>query len=111
MKYISTIILAILLVTTPAFAHDLTYYGPLKAKESKSVNVDLPAGKLTIEVFSTTGAKLDCKFVALGVAFEQNNSPKCLVNVNVVSTGHIAVEVSNPENKESDYKIWVHDTK
>lgn len=110
-KFISTIILAILLVTVPAFAHDLTYYGPLKAKETKAINVDLPAGKLTIEIFSTTGSKLDCRFVALGVAFEQNNTPKCTVNLNVASTGHIEVQVYNPENKESDYKIWVHDTK
>jgi hypothetical protein len=104
---------AFVLLATTAFAHDLTYLGPIRAKETKTVKVDLPPGKLTIEVTSSgTNTKFNCQFSTNygGVVFEQLNVSKCLGNVVVQSDSSINVGVTNL-GSDSDYRIWVHDTR
>ena len=103
---------AIVLFASTASAHDLTYTGPIKEHETKNIKVELPAGKLTVEVFSSGGdTKFNCSFATsyAGVVFVQNNTPKCVGNVVMTSDSSMMVTVTNL-SKESDYKIWVHDT-
>jgi hypothetical protein len=113
MKLTSLLGAALVLFATTAFAHDLTYFGPIKAKETKTVKVDLPAGKLTIEVTSSgTDTKFNCQFSSSygGVVFEQLNVTKCLGNVVAQSDSSMNLTVTNL-GKDSDYRIWVHDTR
>lgn len=109
---ISTIIgAAILFVSSAALAHDLTYMGPIKTNETKNVKVELPAGKLTIEVFSSSPeTKFNCQFQSGygGIIFEQTDTHKCINRVSVESNSTLNVGVKNL-GKDSDYKIWVHD--
>ena len=102
---------AILLVSSVALAHDLTYLGPIKANETKTVRVDLPAGKLMVEVFSSSPeTKFNCQFQSGygGVIFEQTGVSKCVSKTVTQSDTSIMVSVKNL-GKDSDYKIWVHD--
>lgn len=112
MKLSSLIGAAIVLVATTAFAYDLTYLGPIKAHETKSVKVDLPAGKLTVEVYSTfPETRFNCDFSTNygSVVFVQRNTPRCVGNVVMQSDASMTVSVTNL-GKDSEYKIWVHDT-
>lgn len=112
MKLISSIVLAALLVAVPAFAYDLSYIGPIKAKETKSVNVFLPDGKSRVDVSSGGAAtKFNCKFQTAsygGVVLEQNNTAKCSILPVVRGDTQIVVTLTNL-GSDSDYKIWVHD--
>jgi hypothetical protein len=104
---------AIVFISATALAYDLTYLGPIKAKETKAVKVELPAGKMAVEVTSDDAdTRFNCQFVGstYGVVFEQNNVAKCFTNVNVQSDTIMTVNVTNL-GKESSYKIWVHDPK
>jgi len=109
---ISTIIgAAILLISSTALAHDLTYMGPIKANETKNVKIELPTGKLTVEVFSSsTETKFNCQFQSGygGIVYEQTNVYKCITHVATQSDTTMTVSVKNL-GKDSDYKIWVHD--
>lgn len=105
--------IAVLLFATSALAYDLTYLGPIKAKESKTVRVELPRGPLTLEVSSSfKDTKFNCQFSASygGVVFEQNNTDRCIANVNSTSDNSMSVTVTNL-GKDSDYRIWVHDAR
>ena len=111
MKISTIFATAILLVSTTALAHDLTYLGPIKAKETKSVKVELPVGKLTVEVYSSfPDTKFNCQFQAGygGVVFEQTNVSRCVSKLTIRSETTMSVSVQNL-GKDSDYKIWVHD--
>lgn len=104
--------LAVALISTTALAYDLTYLGPIKAKETKVVRVDLPIGKLSVEVTSSNAeTRFNCQFSSSygGVVFEQNNVAKCVSNVVTQGDTSMNVSVSNL-GRDSDYKIWVHDT-
>jgi len=111
MKHIySLIALSIVFVTGAAFAHDLTYLGPIKNKESVSLKLELPKGELTVEVFSSDkDTKFNCDFgFTYGeVVLEQTNTSKCFGNFNVTSHSAMLMKVTNL-SKDSDYKIWVH---
>ena len=112
MKFTHLLGAAIVLFAATSFAHDLTYIGPIKSQESKSVKVDLPAGRLTIEVTSSNAdTKFDCWFAAPygGVTDVQKDTHKCLRNFIIQSDSTMNVSVYNL-GKESDYRIWVHDT-
>lgn len=111
MKIFTTIAASILLFSSAAFAHDLTYMGPIKANETKTVKVELPAGKLTVEVFSSSSdTNFNCQFQSgySSVVFEQTNTRKCTIGVSNNSDNTMTVSVKNL-GKDSDYKIWVHD--
>lgn len=111
MKLSSIIGATILFISAVALAHDLTYLGPIKANETKNVKVELPAGKLAIEVFSSSPeTKFNCQFQSGygGVVFEQTNTPRCVGKVVIQSDNSMIVSVKNL-GKDSDYKIWVHD--
>lgn len=112
MKLISAIILAALCIAVPAYAYDLAYLGPIKAKETKSINVSLPDGKSRVDVSSSSETtKFNCKFQTSsygGVVLEQNNTAKCSILPVVKSDTQIVVTLTNLGN-DSDYKIWVHD--
>ena len=111
MKLPSIIGAAILFVSSVALAHDLTYLGPIKANETKNVKIELPAGKLAIEVFSSSPeTKFNCQFQSGygGVVFEQTNTPRCVGKVVIQSDNSMIVSVKNL-GADSDYKIWVHD--
>lgn len=113
MKLASLLGAAIVLCATTALAHDLTYTGPIKSGETKSVKVNLPDGKMTVEVFSpNVETKFNCQFSYTygGVVDEQKNTPKCLRNFIVQSENTMVVSLTNL-GKDSDYRIWVHDTK
>ena len=112
MKLTSLLGVAVVLLATTAFAHDLTYLGPIRSRETKTVKVDLPPGKLTIEITSSgTDTKFNCQFSAsYGIVFEQLNVIKCLGNVVTQSDSSMNVSVTNL-GKDSDYRIWVHDTR
>lgn len=110
MKFYGIITATILLVSATALAHDLTYMGPIKSNETKNVKVELPAGKLAIEVYSTSpDTKYNCQFqVAYGVVFEQTNTSRCVGKTVTQSDTTLNISVKNL-GKDSDYKIWVHD--
>lgn len=115
MKLISlTLGTALVLLATTAFAHDLTYFGPIKAGATKTVKVDLPVGKLTVEITSSSlDTKFNCQFSYSsygGVVDEQRDTHKCLRNFIVQSDSSMNVSVTNLD-KDSDYRIWVHDTR
>lgn len=108
MKFYSIIIVFVILIAAPALAYDLTYFGPLKAKEARSLEIQIPKGKSIIDVSSTNDSPLNCKFgTSFGLSVLQNN--KCKLYVLSDSLSHMSVEISNPLDKSSDYKIWVHD--
>lgn len=113
MKFINLIVLAALCITTPALAYDMSYIGPIKSKETKSIKVHLPDGKSRIEVWSPNGnGKLTCKFATAsygGMEFEQTNTTKCVINPLVKNNLEIIISITNLENKDSDWRIWVHD--
>lgn len=112
MKFTTIFAVAILLISATAFAHDLTYMGPIKANEAKSVRVELPVGKLTIEVFSSNPeTKFNCQFQSGygGVVFEQTDTFRCVGRVVNQSETTMSVNVRNL-GRDSDYKIWVHDS-
>lgn len=112
MKFPAIITAAILLVSATALAHDLTYLGPIKANETKSVKVELPIGKLTVEVYSTSpDTKFNCQFQSGygGIVFEQTNTSRCVGRIVTQSESTMSVSVKNL-GKDSDYKIWVHDS-
>ena len=103
---------ALILFSTVALAHDLTYMGQIKASETKTVRVELPAGKLTVEVFSSSPeTKFNCQFQSGygSVVFEQTNTPRCVGKVVIQSDTTLHVSVKNL-GKETDFKIWVHDS-
>ncbi len=103
---------AVALLSTVALAHDLTYMGPIKANETKTVKVELPAGKLTIEVYSSSpSTKFNCQFQSGygSVVFEQANTYRCVGRVLIQSDSTLNVSVKNL-GADSDYKIWVHDS-
>lgn len=111
MKISAIIGAAILLVSSVAFAHDLTYLGPIKSNETKNVRVELPAGKLTIEVYSSSPeTKFNCQFQSgYGSAvLEQTNTYRCVSKFVTQSDTTLMVSVKNL-SKDSDFKIWVHD--
>lgn len=104
---------AALLLATTALAHDLTYMGPIKSKETKTVRVELPSNsKLSVEVFSTYDTKFNCQFSSSygGIVFEQTNTDRCVTSVNVTSESSMSVSVTNL-GKDADYRIWVHDAR
>jgi hypothetical protein len=112
MKFPTIITAAILLVSATAFAHDLTYLGPIKANETKNVRVEIPAGKLTVEVYSSSpDTKFNCQFQTGygGVVFEQVDTHRCVGRFVTQSDATMNVGVHNL-GKDSDYKIWVHDS-
>lgn len=112
MKFSTIVAAAILLFSATALAHDLTYMGPIKSNETKSVKIELPAGKLTVEVYSTSPTtKFNCQFQAGygGVVFEQANTSKCVGRTVTQSDTNMTVRVTNL-GPDSDYKIWVHDS-
>jgi hypothetical protein len=112
MKFSTIVTAAILLFSSTALAHDLTYMGPIKSNETKSVKVELPAGKLVIEVFSSSPeTKFNCQFQSGygGIVFEQTNTSKCVGRTVTNSDTNITVRVTNL-GPDSDYKIWVHDS-
>ncbi len=112
MKISSIIAAAILLVTTTALAHDLTYMGPIKANETKTVKVEIPSGRLTVEVYSSSpDTKFNCQFQTGygGIVFEQTNTSRCVGRLVNQSDATMSVSVRNL-GKDSDYKIWVHDS-
>lgn len=112
MKFSAIITAAVLLVSATALAHDLTYMGPIKANETKTVKVELPTGKLTVEVYSTSPAtKFNCQFQSGygGIIFEQNNTARCVGKTVTQSDTTLTVSVKNL-GPDSDYKIWVHDS-
>lgn len=103
---------ALVLFSTAALAHDLTYMGPIKANETKNVKVELPAGKLTVEVFSSSPeTKFNCQFqTGYGSpVFEQTNTSRCVGRLVNQSDTTMSVSVRNL-GRDSDYKIWVHDS-
>ena len=105
------IIATILFVSTTALAHDLTYLGPIKSNETKNVKVELPAGKLLVEVYSSSPeTKFNCQFQSGygSVTFEQTNVSRCMSKIVTQSDTTLIVSVKNL-SKDSDYKIWVHD--
>lgn len=111
MKFTSLIGAAILFVSSVALAHDLTYLGPIKANETKTVKVELPAGKLVVEVFSSSPeTKFNCQFQSGygGVVFEQTGVSRCVSRTTTQSDTTLQVSVKNL-GKDSDYRIWVHD--
>lgn len=102
---------AIVFLSATALAYDLTYLGPIKAKETKAVRVDLPTGKLAVEVTSDDEVtRFNCQFASTygGVVFEQNNVARCFTNVNTQSDTSMTVSVTNL-GKDSSYKIRVRD--
>lgn len=112
MKFTALFGAALALFSTVALAHDLTYMGPIKANETKSVKVELPAGKLTVEVFSSSPeTKFNCQFQSGygSVVFEQTNTHRCVGKVVTQSESTLNVSVKNL-GMDSDYKIWVHDS-
>jgi hypothetical protein len=113
MKLSSLLAAAVLLVAGTALAYDLTYLGPIKTKETKTVKVRLPDGKSKIEVWSPSGnGKVTCRFATAtygGVVVEQSNVDRCIILPIVSGETDITVSVTNLENKDSDYRIWVHD--
>jgi hypothetical protein len=103
---------ALILLSTVALAHDLTYMGPIRANETRSVKVELPAGRLTVEVFSSSPeTKFNCQFQTGygGPVFEQANTSRCVSRIVNQSDTTMSVIVRNL-GKDSDYKIWVHDS-
>jgi hypothetical protein len=113
MKLSSLFVVAALCVAAPALAYDLTYLGPIKAKETKSIKVHLPEGKSKVEIWSPSdNGKVTCQFGTAtygGVVVEQSNVSRCVILPAVSSETDITVSVTNLENKDSDYRIWVHD--
>lgn len=112
MKFTAIFAAAILFVSATALAYDLTYLGPIKANETKTVKVELPTGKLTVEVYSTSpDTKFNCQFQSGygGIVFEQTDTHRCVGRLVTQSESSMSVSVKNL-GKDSDYKIWVHDS-
>lgn len=112
MKFPAIITAAILFVSATAFAHDLTYLGPIKANETKNVRVELPVGKITVEVYSSSpDTKFNCQFQTGygGVVSEQVDTHRCVSRFVTQTDATLSVSVKNLGN-DSDYKIWVHDS-
>src|SRR5579864_7852264 len=98
---------AIVFISATALAYDLTYLGPIKAKETKVVKVDLPTGKLAVDVTSDDAAtRFNCQFSSSygGVVFEQNNVAKCTMTATMQSDTSMNVSVTNL-TADSSYKI------
>lgn len=104
---------AIVFLSATALAYDLTYLGPIKSKETKSVKVELPTGKFAVEVSSEDAAtRFNCQFTSSygGVTFEENNVAKCFTNVVTQNDTSMTVNVTNL-TADSSYRIWVRDAK
>ena len=112
MKKIITIIsVGILLVATTASAvEDWTMLGSIKAKASVDRQVTLPVGQLTLEVFpSKDTSKITCQFIHYGtVVIEQKDTNHCKISPLLLDTVSINVKIINLDNKDIDYKIWIH---
>jgi len=113
MKLVSLATVAVLFLALPAY--DMSYMGPIKAKETKQVKIHLPSGRSTVEVWEPTdNGKLDCKFATSaysGIEVEQDNTNKCIISFDVKDDTDYMVKISNLEVKDSNWRIWVHDTK
>jgi hypothetical protein len=120
MKYISSLIVAAVVsisALSAARVDDLTILGRLDPHGSVNHRVNLQQGNTTIEVFNGNAAtKISCLYMDVdgSPVLEQKNVYHCLGNVKdktVTIPWHLTVRVTNEEEKEIDYKIWVHETK
>lgn len=106
---------SILLVSASAFAvEDLTILGALKAKQSVTRKVYLQEGKNTLEVFTGDASRISCAFPLEGyssVSVENTKTTRCVGNLTVSRPLTLDVRVSNEENKDTEYRIWIHETK
>jgi len=112
MKKIATVlgIGVILIATTASAVEDWTMLGSIKANASVDRQVTLPAGQLTLEVFpSKDTSKITCQFIHNGsVVIEQKDTNHCKISPLLLDMVSINVKVINLDNKDIDYKIWIH---
>jgi len=114
MKLFTPILTAILLFSATALAYDMTYLSSVKAHTTRQVNVDLPSGKSTVEVWATGNEKITCTFIDKGtgnVAYESKDTQRCVGNANLSLPVTMLAKVSNNGDKDIDIRIQVRDSK
>ena len=111
-KMISVVAAIGLLTSSVALAvEDWTILGALNAKQTVARKFDLDKGKNTVEVYSTNKTKISCGFVldaAGNVGLDQKNTTRCVYNLNVSYSLNAEMHVTNEENKDTEYRIWIH---
>lgn len=114
-KIIAILGASLLLISASAYAvEDLTILGALKANQSVTRKVFLQEGKNTLEVFTGDNSKISCAFILEGystISVENNKTTRCVGNIALTRPLTLDVRVSNEENKDTDYRIWIHETK
>jgi hypothetical protein len=110
MKFLSALIATVALTvsTTALASNDWTMIGQLKANETKPVKVMIPAGDLTIEVFSDQGGvEFTCQFydASGNLGLEQHHAVRCVGNVNSLRHSYLTVKITNEQNKPVGYRL------
>ncbi len=108
------LILAILLTSATVFAiNDWTILGGLKPHETIVRGVNIPEGKTVIEVWTGDNSKISCQFLDVNgnIGLEEDHVNRCVGRANIVLPWHLNVKITNDENQETDFKIWIHPDK
>ena len=114
MKLFTSILAAILFISTTALAYDWTYVGPVKAHSTREKVVDLPSGKSIVEVWAVGDEKITCVFVDKGtgnVAYEAKDTIRCVGGANLALPARILVRITNNGDKDIESRIQVRDVK
>lgn len=92
-------------------AKEKTYMGSLKAKETKTITVELDKGKSEIDAFpEDEQSKINCQFIDLdgSVLLDLKNVNICAGKTTLDLPWPLKVKLTNTENKEINFRIEVH---
>ena len=109
MKITSLFGAAILCLATSAFAHDMTYIGQVKPHETVTWKVELPEGKSTTQVSTSTPETISCTFYNSEgmVIFDAKSVSFCLYDRDIPADT-ISALITNESNQVLSLNIWVH---
>jgi len=113
MKISAAFGLSVFLLASTATAYDTTYMAHLHGHETMQMDIDLPEGKSTTEVWGTGNETISCTFIDLGngnIAYKIKNVKRCVGVVNLDRPTHVSANITNNNNDDLDFKIWVHST-
>jgi hypothetical protein len=110
-KIVSVLGIGIMCFAATAFAvEDWTMLGSIKANAFVDRQVTLPAGQLTLEVIPSKDTnKITCQFMHnSAVVIEQKDTNHCKIDPLLLDMTSINIKIINLDNKDTDYKIWIH---
>lgn len=112
MKFPTILGAAVLFIASTAMAYDMTYMSSLNPRETKSVAINLPAGKSMTEVWGTNGETISCTFIDPGTgnaAYQAKNVQRCVGRADLSLPSNLTVKITNSDMKSFEFRIWVHD--